>query len=351
MNFRMFFVAFFLLFPILHTASAAADPISVGGIEGKAGSRIMGYLEIPDGVDKGTSVPVSVIQGGGPGPTLALIAGTHGYEYAPILALQQVAEQLDAKTLKGSVIIVHVANMPSFLGRTIYYSPIDGMNLNRAYPGKPDGTVSERIAHAITTQVIEQADFVVDMHSGDGNEALRPYIYMPKTGQAKLDASIKGMALAFGLDHIIIDERPVSAPDASTFTDMTALSRGIPAMTTEIGRLGLTPEELVRMNVDGAMNLMRHLGIIAEPVEPSGEIVWLGDYTVVTSPATGTFKPTVLDGYAVAKGGTLGHLTDVFGQPIASIRAPFAGVVNYVIATPPVSRGEPVAMVSKLAAK
>lgn len=347
MNFRMIVMACCLLFA---PGMVSATPLLVGDIVSEPGSRTMGHLVIPAGVDEGANIPISIIQGAEPGPTLALIAGTHGYEYAPILALQQVAAQLDAGAMKGSVIIVHVANVPSFLGRTIYYSPIDGMNLNRAYPGKPDGSVSERIAHAITSQVIEQADYVVDMHSGDGNEALRPYIYMPKTGQAELDATIKGMALAFGLDHIIIDERPVSAPEASTFTDMTALSRGIPAMTTEVGRLGLTPDELVQKNIDGAMNLMRHLGILDGPAERAGEVVWLGDYTVVTSPETGTFKPAVQDGYAVAEGGTLGHLTDLFGRPIATIKAPFSGVVNYVIATPPVSKGEPLAMISKLAA-
>lgn len=324
-----------------HAETMSIDAVSAGTIE-------RGFLEIADTGDGGSKVPITVAQGAEEGPTLALIAGTHGYEYAPILALQAVAKSIDAASLKGRLIIVHVANMPSFMGRTIYYSPVDGMNLNRAFPGKSDGSLSERIAHAITTEVIEHADYVVDMHSGDGNEALRPYIYMPKTGDPALDEKIKAMALAFGIDHIIIDERPVSPPDASVFTDMTALSRGIPAMTTEAGQLGSTDQKWVMMNVRGARNLMRHLGMLPGEVAVSGPPVWLGEYQVVTAPSAGVFKPLVKDGYVVAKDGTLGTLQDFFGAPIATIRAPFSGVVNYVIATPPVGKGEPVAMVSKI---
>lgn len=307
------------------------------------------YLEVADTGDGATRIPVSVFKGAKDGPTLALIAGVHGYEYAPVVALQEVAARIKPAQLSGTLIIVHVANMPSFHGRTIYYSPVDGMNLNRAYPGKPDGSLSERIAHMITTQVIEQADYLIDMHSGDGNEALRPYIYMPKTGDPALDGKIKKMALAFGIDHIVIDERAVSAPEATVFTDMTALARGIPAMTTEAGQLGSTDPHWVGLNVRGAMNVMRHLGMMPGEVIPPKPTVWLKGYQVVTSPETGLFRPHVKDGYVIAEGGILGELVDHFGTHIATIHAPFAGVVNYVIATPPVRAGEPLAMVSKVA--
>lgn len=338
-----------ILLGLVFVAGASAEEFKVGNVAAKAGERVTGFLDVTaSGNDDGAQVPISLIKGAEEGPVLALIAGTHGYEYAPIVALHTVAKGIDASVLKGTLVIVHVANMPSFMGRTIYYSPVDGMNLNRAYPGKPEGNLSERIAYAITTQVIEQADYVVDMHSGDGNEALRPYIYMPKTGDVVLDEKIRVMALAFGIDHIIIDERPVSAPEKSIYTDMTALSRGIPAMTTEAGQLGSTDEHWVDINVRGANNLMRHLGMLPGKVAASEAPVWLGDYQVVTAPEAGLFRPAVKDGYIVAKGGKLGTLIDLFGEPITVVRAPFAGVVNYVIATPPVSKGEPVAMVSKI---
>ena len=77
-------------------------------------------------------------------------------------------------------------------------------------------------------------------------------------------------------------------------------------------------------------------------------MVWLKDYEVIRAQATGVFQASVRDGYAVAQGTLLGKLLDLFGEPIMDIRAPFAGVVNYVVGTPPVSEGEPLAMISKI---
>jgi predicted deacylase len=330
-------------------AEVPAGMFRVGPFEVRPGESISGYLDIPGGIDQGTRVPISIIHGARPGPVLALIAGTHGYEYPPITALQRLRLILEPSGISGTLLMVHVANPPSFLGRTIYTSPVDGKNLNRVYPGKPDGTISERIAHAITTEIIERADFLVDMHGGDGNEILRPYIYMPVTGDSDLDSKVRGMALAFGLDHIVIDDGPISDPASSVFTDQTGLSRGIPAITTETGQMGSNDDYWVDLAQNGVMNLMRHLRMMEEPEIPNKGVVWLKEYEVVRAEATGVFQAAVRDGYAVAKGGLLGELRDLFGDPVMEVRAPFAGVVNYVVGTPPVSEGEPLVMISKVA--
>jgi predicted deacylase len=83
--------------------------------------------------------------------------------------------------------------------------------------------------------------------------------------------------------------------------------------------------------------------------EPNPGVVWLKDYQVITSPVTGVFRASVRDGYAVAEGGLLGELFDPFGARIGEVRAPFAGIVNYVIGTPPAVEGQPLAMVSRIA--
>ena len=326
----------------------AADVFVLGPIETPRGALRSGWLTVPPGEDGQARIPVSVLHGARPGPVLALIAGTHGYEYPPITALQRLRTSLDPAQLAGTVVLVHVANLPSFLGRTIYYSPADGKNLNRVYPGREDGTLTERIAWTITQEVIERADYLVDLHGGDGNEALRPYVYMPVTGNRELDAAARGMALAFGIDHIVIDEGRLRPADDSLYVDQTALTRGIPAITTETGQLGSNDERWVQMAERGVMNLLRHLRMLEGAVRENTGVVWLTDYTVVTSPQAGVFRAAVRDGYAVAEGGLLGVLVDFFGEEIAEIRSPFAGVVNYVVATPPVKEGEPVAMVSRV---
>lgn len=333
---------------LLAAGNAVAEPVELGPLQAEAGETVSGYLHIEPLLDAGTKLPVSIVHGKNPGPVLALVAGTHGYEYAGIVALQRLLKRVDPAELSGTLLLVHIANPPSFYGRTIYYSPADGKNLNRVYPGKADGTLSDRIAHAITTQVIEQADYLIDLHAGDGNEALRPYVYLPETGQAELDAKSRGLAVAFGIDHIVIDKGRAQPPDASLYTDQTAISRGIPAITTETGQLGLTDDYWVNLAENGVLNVMRHLKMLPGEVRPNDHVVWLEDYEVIRAPASGIFRAAVKDGYAIAEQGLLGELLDPFGEPIAEIRAPFAGVVNYVLGTPPVSAGEPVAMVSKV---
>jgi len=332
-------------------AAQSRKPFTVGDVSAVAGERSSGMLTVPEAADAGVEVPVTVVHGGKTGPVVALIAGTHGYEYPPITALHRLRQKIDPGELAGTVILVHIANPPSFFRRTIYYSPIDGKNLNRVYPGDPDGTQSERIAHAITTQVIERADYVVDLHGGDGNEALRPFVYMPRTGNAELDSSSKELAVAFGVDHIVIDAAPLRDPNDSLYTDQTALSRGIPAITTETGQLGSNDDHWVDIAENGVWNLLRHLGMIAGEPRANDSVVWLSDYTVITSPETGIFRAEVRDGDAIAENRRLGTLVDVFGDEITVIRAPFAGIVNYVIGTPPVSKGEPIAMVSRIVAE
>ena len=338
----------FLLFNAA-TVCVSADGFTVGDITAPRGEQASGFLMVPKGMDEGSEIPITIAHGASDGPVLALIAGTHGYEYPPITALQAVRAQIDPGALSGTIIMVHIANMPSFLGRTIYYSPADGKNLNRMYPGDPKGSISQRIADLLTTEVIDQADYLVDLHGGDGNEALRPFVYMPVTGDAAFDAKIEGLAVAFGLDHIVMDTGPQHASGPSLFTDQTALERGIPAITTETGQSGSNDAYWVALAEQGVWNVLRHLDMITEDEVPNTGITWLSDYKVINSPQSGIFRALTQDGSVVTEGAVLGVLLDFFGDELTTIRAPFSGVVNYVISTPPVSQGEPVAMISKIA--
>ena len=320
--------------------------LTIAGVTAAPGARASGNLVIPARGDSGTVVPFSIIRGATSGPTLALIGGTHGSEVAPIVALQRVRADVDPAQLKGTLLIVHVANMPSFLGRTIYYSPWDGKNLNRVYPGKADGTSSERIAYAITNEIIQRADYLVDMHAGDGNESLRPYNYWSNLGlNARVDSIARDMAMAWGHDRIVIDNDRPKDPAASLYVQNTAQTRGKPAITTETGWLGEPNELMVQRNVAGAMRTMRYLRMLPGPAELVQNPIWLERTEVLRSPATGVWHAAVERGTTVTKGTLMGTLTDFFGNTIAEIRAPFAGEVLYIVATPAMSKGEPVGMV------
>src|SRR5579872_1540581 len=183
---------------------ALAADLTVGTATARPGQRATGVLAIPAGVDAASSLAVILINGAKPGPTLALVAGSHGTEYASIVALEKLAESIDPVQLSGAVIIVPLVNPASFAQKVPHLNPVDGKNMNRYYPGKADGTQTERASWAITKQVIEKCDYLVDYHGGDLDENMRKYAYWANTGKADLDATNRGMVLAFGLDHIII---------------------------------------------------------------------------------------------------------------------------------------------------
>lgn len=327
-------------------ASAQAS-LTVGGVTAKPGEAASGYIDVKDGVDAGTRIPVSVVNGSRPGPVLALVAGTHGYEYTSIVALPRVLARLDPARMAGAVILVHMANPPAFFERRIYYNA-DGKNLNRVYPGRPDGTQTERIAHAITREVIDKATHLIDMHCGDGNESLRPYSYWTVSPSEAVDEQARQMNLAFGLDHIVVDRERPSDPAVSSYTANTATLRGKPALTVESGGLGRTDEESIAAQVRGALSVVALLKIQEFPSAKVERPVWIEPTQVLRAPVAGVWRPVVDKRESVVTGSLIGRIHDPFGKVLAEVRAPFAGELLYVVDTPPVSKDEPLGMVGKV---
>jgi len=309
---------------------------------------------VPPGKDGTQRIPITVYNGAAAGPVLALIAGTHGYEYPPVLAAQRLLSKIDPARLKGRLIIVHVANMPSFMKRTVYYSPVDWLNLNRVYPGKADGTMSQRIAYVITKEVIDRTDFLVDMHCGDGNESLRPYNYWMPIGDPKVDEPAKQMLLAFGMPNIVIDRSRPNDTSASLYCSNTGMVRGKPSITVESGGMGVAfNEEDIGRIESGVLNLMRHLGMLDGQAKMLTSVTWYEPSEVLRFPENlaekeGLFYPKASKSQMVQKGELLGHVTDFFGKTIFELRAPFAGELLYILGTPPISAGEPLAFVAAI---
>jgi predicted deacylase len=321
----------------------------LGGVTAQPGTLAAGSLRVaPRNGDAGSEVPFSILHGTKAGPVLALIAGTHGMEYVPIVALQRLRTAIDPRTLTGTIVMVHVANMPSFLGRTIYYSPADGKNLNRVFPGKADGTLSERIAETITREVITRATHVVDLHCGDGNESLRPYVYWITSGAPEVAEGGRRLALASGFDHIVIDRGRPTDPAQSVYLSNTAILRGKPALTVESGFLAVTDEESIARIDRAVAGWLRELGMRNDGPPRSSAPIWIDRSEVLTSAATGIFTATAARGDTVAEGTLIGRVTDFHGLVLQEVRAPFAGILLYVLGTPPISKGEPVGFVGQV---
>ena len=324
------------------------DVFTLGSLRAGPGQVISGFLAVPEKDGLGTSIPLTIIRGAKEGKTLALVAGVHGYEYPPILATYRMKALLDPKKLAGTLVLVHIANLPSFQKRTIYYNPHDWKNLNRVFPGSPEGTISQRTAFVLTEEVVKKCDYLVDLHCGDGNEALIPYTYWMISGKRELDSLTRGMALAFGIKHIIIDETRSKDLTDSKYLGNTAVLLGKPAITTESGYLGKTDEESIRRNMEGALSLMRHLGMLEGRPEIPDDPVWIDRYEVVYSKTDGLFFPLTKMGHYVSKGQRVGYVTDYLGGIAEDLRAPFSGIILYIISTPPTGRGEPLFEVGRL---
>lgn len=348
---KLTFILFLLLAaPLISAAQDPAD-FKLDNITAKAGEKATGFIDVPKGVDgDGTRLPISVFRGARPGKVLLVTAGIHGSEYAPILALQRLAAQSNPKELAGTLILVHVANPPAFFGRTIY-TGADGKNLNRVFPGKPDGTISERIAHILTEKLMRRADFYIDVHSGDNNESLRPYVayYESETAPREQVETSRRMAFASGFDFIKAIRGRTSDFQASAYTTNAAFLLGKASIAFESGELGAPQEADINRSTVGLLNIMRELEMLTDKkaLKFKNQMIVTGDQTV-RSEYDGIFYSLVRRDQKVKKDEPLGYVTDFFGNRLQEVRAPFGGVVMYFTATPPVSKGEPLVNIGQL---
>lgn len=307
------------------------------------GQKVTGTIEVPAASDAALSIPVAVVHGTKPGKVLALVSGAHGTEYASIIALERLIALLDPAEVSGTVIILPVVNVPSFEKKIAHVNPVDGKSMNRFYPGKMDGTQTERASFLITKHVVEQCDHLIDLHGGDIDESLRPYSYWTRTVNEKQNAVSREMLLAFGLDHIIISTERPTDPAASRYLENTATTRGKPSITVEAGHAGTVDAEDVNALVNGCLSVMRYLKML--PGSPSfiEHPVWIEKVATVASEQTGIFYALVRRGTYVEQGMKVGYVTDYLGKPIFEARAPVAGVVLFIRAVPSMTKGETVA--------
>ena len=305
--------------------------LEVGALRAAPGTKVTGFLEVP-----GTPIamPVTVVRGAAPGPVLSVTAGVHGGEYPGIEAAIQTARALDPAGIRGGVIIVHVVDVPAFHGRNIYICPLDGKNPNRVFPGNPAGSASERLAHTVFTEVISKADFYVDLHGGDLNEALVPFTIMLESGDPAVDGRALGLARVYGIKYVVRGR-------VSGGTYAAAAGRGIPAILTEAGGQGLLDERALQVHVRGLRNIMKHVGIVPGDPDPVEPITQLSGFHWVTSEHSGLCYLTVAPGDRVAQGQAVGEARDYFGRPLGRVHAPAAGVVLFTVTTPATNPGDP----------
>jgi len=338
-------IASFVLTLVLAGLTAGQDrkTFTVGNATAARGEKVTGAIEVPAGVDAGLSIPVAVIHGAKPGPVLAVVAGSHGTEYTSIIALEKLIAMLNPAEISGTVIVVPLINIQSFEQKVPHVNPVDKKSMNRFYPGKMDGSQTERASYLITKQVVEQSDHLIDLHGGDLDESLRPYSYWTKTGNEKQDQISREMVLAFGLDHIIISADRPKDPQASRYLENTATTRGKPSITAEAGHAGTVETDDLNALINGCLSVMRYLKILPGQPTMVDHPVWFEKVVTLASEQTGIFYPVIKRGTYVEAGMKVGYVTDYVGKVMFEARAPVAGVVLYICAVPSMTKGATIA--------
>jgi predicted deacylase len=281
-----------------------------------------------------------------PGPHVLITGGVHGDEFEPMAAIRRFMRILRPDTLRGRVTLVPVVNEPAFhLGRRCAE---DGLDLARTCPGRHDGSITERIAFALSA-VIRSADYYIDLHTGGTRLRVLPLVgYMLHPVAGVLEAQRK-MAHAFGLPIIWGTDPNLDGRSLSVARDAR-----VPAIYAEYhGGGGLDPAGVVAY-VDGCLRVLAELGMIDQaPPAPATEALIMEDgrpgsgHMQVNhpSPCAGFFEPAVELGRRVSKGDRLGTVTDILGEHVAPIHAAYGGIVLVLHTFPRIDAGESVAVV------
>jgi uncharacterized protein len=274
---------------------------------------------------------VNVVGEAGDGPHLTVIAGVHGTEYTSIAAARELLAELRPAQLSGTVTVAPVINLPAFWARTPFVVPLDGNNLNRSFPGDARGSAAERIAAAVTEELIKGSDYVIDLHAGDLPEALEPFVFYDAS---PVERQARELALAYGLGHMVrqsSDGRTVAGSTSAAAADL-----GIPSFTAESGECGILARDAVDRHLRGLRNVLRQLRLLPgdavafdRPVEHDGWI-WM------RTTDAGWWQPAVATGTLVAEGDLLGTVSPVVGGTPTRITAPAAGVPLFITSSPAV---------------
>lgn len=274
-------------------------------------------------------VPLTVVRGdAGDAPGVAVFGGTHGNEYEGQVAVKRLCHDLDPAKLSGVVVLMPQLSESACRAGT-RLSPLDNVNMNRAFPGNPRGSISYRIAHFVKTQVFPRARVVIDIHSG-GREAVFPlctsFHRLPDAAQF---AEMAQTALLFDTPFLFVYSRQMGS---GLLTD-EAEDDGKIAIGGEFGSGELVSQEGVRHAYEGSLNVMRRYGLLPGPARPSTrrqrliQAPDLADYR--PCPQDGVWEPLALPGEDVADGQILGRLHDFSDHTAAplEVRAHRAGVL------------------------
>lgn len=291
-------------------------------------------VALPGALLQGTTWPVTTVTGREPGPVVFINAGVHGGEYPAVETVIRLGKRLDAAALRGTVVLMPVLNLPAFWKRSMFVCPEDNLNPNRVFPGKPDGSYSEQLVYAMTTEFIARADAYIDLHGGDIPEDLVPFSIC-RGGTETVNERSKELAGVFGLPYLLTVNRPIQpGRGGSSFT--AAAERGVPGFIAEAGGVGQLQQDAVQLLTDGVLRVLAHLEMmpVAAPAAPAPTVLTAFEWLYTTN--AGMFYPAVAVNDTVEKGQEIGTVGSLFGETLETITSPVNGRVLFLTINPAV---------------
>lgn len=295
-------------------------------------------ISFQDSRNNQTFMPISILKGKNEGPVFTIVAGVHGFEYPPIVGVQELLREIDINSLSGTLIIIPVANTASFFSRTSIVNPNDQVNLNGAFPGKSNGSVTQKIAHFITTNIIPASDVFLDIHGGGVNEDLIPFAlfydngnYPQQTKKARRLSEVSGFEYIVSYPFTIRDDEPAK------YVFKQASQDGKVALSFESGKLGNVQNDAVSLIKKGVYNILVEMKMYDKATGPSPKLIQLNNQTYIKSNEKGLFYSNLKAGDSVEEGEVVGYITDEFGEKLKEYKAPTSGIILYKISTPPVN--------------
>jgi predicted deacylase len=280
-------------------------------------------------------LPVLVATGGSHRPRLVCVGGIHGNEPEGVAALFEYWNELDLEALNGTLVIVPVANPPAFRAGE-RRNPGDPLDMNRIFPGRADGTITERLAHRLYHDVVVGADFVLSLHGWGRGALVVPYTEYPRDGAVA--ATSRAAAAAFGLGWLETFDWPPGMLVA------VCTRNRIPAIEPEIGGLECTVPERRALYKRGITNLCRHLGLLPGTPDVPARVTDVTRVAVAASTG-GLLRREVELGEPVTAGQCIAVIGDLLGRPLAEVVSPVAGFVAAQRLTAAVGPGDQVAVI------
>lgn len=298
------------------------NTITVAGLTADPGTKASGYVTVP-GTDY--RFPVTVINGAADGKTLLVSAGIHGCEYPGILAVTELAQELDPAQISGAVILVHAVNMSGFLLRQPFVVPADEgrKNLNRLFPTDGSGTLADRICIFLMEEFVRRADFHVDLHSGDMVEDLEDFLMVANIADTARKTFLTDAAM-----HTSFRWR-MNSGGRREFYNGSAIVCGVPSLLFERGGAGNCSREDVDADKSDLTRIMQFLQILPgqAPLNPYQQFFDKHEWTEAEAGDEGLLISFVHVGDDIREGQKLFEIRDMFGQPIRSIFAKYDGRV------------------------